>query len=274
MNPTVGLMYFSPTGTTRKVCEEIAAAISAKTPIRVDLTKPQVTQPQSQSSVDIWVVGVPVYASQMPSLARERISKTLEKVPAKTAAIAVALYGNVDMGAGLKQLVDLLSAKGLHVIGAGEFIGEHYFKNFHGLTSKGTAGRPNSEDLAVARELGSEVLKKGLEGSEVTAVAAIKPAKVPFILRFSGEKRVLGLLGPSMVDISKCTKCQACVKACPVGCIDAQTFVGNASEGCLGCGNCMRVCPNNARSQSIKMKWLVHRMAKPKNPPAKSIYYA
>jgi hypothetical protein len=35
----------------------------------------------------------------------------------------------------------------------------------------------------------------------------------------------------------------------------------------------MRVCPNNARSQTIRMKWLVKRMAKPKNPPGKSIYY-
>ena len=33
----------------------------------------------------------------------------------------------MDVGAGLKQLVDLLSGKGLNVIGAGEFISEHYF---------------------------------------------------------------------------------------------------------------------------------------------------
>jgi hypothetical protein len=173
----------------------------------VDLTKPNTPPPQIPSGVDIWVVGVPVYASRIPQLSQERISKALESVPGKTAAIAVALYGNVDVGAGLKQLVDLLSANRLHVIGAGEFVGEHYFKKFHGLVADETAGRPNKVDLAVARELGSEVLKKGLEGSDIASIVAIQSAKVPFKLRFSDEKRVLGLLGSSTVDSNKCTKC-------------------------------------------------------------------
>ena len=34
----------------------------------------------------------------------------------------------------------------------------------------------------------------------------------------------------------------------------------------------MRVCPNNARTQRIKMRWLVKRMAKPKNPTGKSSF--
>jgi Pyruvate/2-oxoacid:ferredoxin oxidoreductase delta subunit/flavodoxin len=271
---TVGLMFFSPTGTTRKVCEAVANSISPESQIRLDLTKPQTRGIQKVEKADVWVVGIPVYASRMPLLARERITQVIDLVPKKTPAIAIAVYGNVDAGAGLKQLVDLLSEKGLNVIGAGEFVGQHYFKEFHGLKAEGTEGRPNKEDLAVAAELGTTVLKKGLDRSSILSIAAIRSKKVPFRLKFSGEKRVLGLLGPSTVDSGKCTKCQACVKVCPVGCIDAQTLMGDAlSKNCLGCGNCMRVCPNNARNQTIRMKWLVKRMAKPKNPPGKPIYY-
>jgi Pyruvate/2-oxoacid:ferredoxin oxidoreductase delta subunit len=243
-------------------------------PIRLDLTKPQNTGTRDVEKADVWVVGTPVYASRLPSLARERITQVIDSIPKKTPIIALAVYGNVDVGAGLKQLVDLLSEKGLNVIGAGEFIGQHYFKEFHGLKALGTEGRPNKEDLEVATKLGTYILKKGLGSPSISSVAAIQSAKVPFRLKFSDEKRVLGLLGHSTVDTSKCTKCQACVKACPIGCIDASSLMGDAlSKNCLGCGNCLKVCPNHARSQSIRMKWLVKMMAKPKNPPGKSIYY-
>jgi flavodoxin len=65
-NPTVGLMYFSPTGTTKRVCKEIAQSISTTSPIRIDLTKPQTPELQGAYKVDLWIVGVPVYASRMP----------------------------------------------------------------------------------------------------------------------------------------------------------------------------------------------------------------
>jgi Pyruvate/2-oxoacid:ferredoxin oxidoreductase delta subunit len=199
----------------------------------------------------------------------------LDNVPKKTPAIAVSVYGNVDEGVALKQLVELLSRKELNVIGAGEFIGQHWFKKFHGLDPKGALGRPNEDDLTVARELGISVLKKGLNSSSINSIDPIISAKVPFRLRFTGEQRVSGLLGCSSVDLSKCTKCQACVKACPMGIIDAQALLSDSSEKrCLGCGNCMKVCPNNARSQSIKIKWLlVKKMAKPKLPAGVSAYY-
>jgi Pyruvate/2-oxoacid:ferredoxin oxidoreductase delta subunit len=274
-NPNVGLMYFSPTGTTKRVCEEIAQSISTTSPVRIDLTKFKTLELTGADKVDLWIVGVPVYASRMPSLARERISTVLYSLPKKTSAVAIVVYGNVDLGIALKQLIDLLSVNGLNVIGAGEFIGQHYFKQFHGIEAEGTIARPNDTDLAVARELGVALIKKGLDSPCISSMNEVQSARVSLKFKFTSEERVLGLLGSSSVDLSKCIKCQACVKACPVSCIDAKTLMSDASTKiCLGCGNCMRVCPKKARSQSIKMKWMVKRMAKPNNPPKKSTYYA
>lgn len=166
-NPTVGLMYFSPTGTTRRVCEEVASSISETPPVQIDLTKPSILEILRLKTVDLWVVGVPVYASRMPSLAYERLNLVLSCVPKHTSAIAIVVYGNVDAGVALKQLIALLSKKGLNVVGAGEFVGQHYFKQFHGLTAEGSLDRPNREDLAIARELGRSVLKKGFDSQEM-----------------------------------------------------------------------------------------------------------
>jgi flavodoxin len=96
LNPTVGIMYFSPTGTTRRICEEIAKAMAKTSPIRMDITRAVNPDIQNLDKVDIWVVGVPVYASRMPSLANVRISNALDCIPKKTPAIAVSVYGNVD----------------------------------------------------------------------------------------------------------------------------------------------------------------------------------
>ncbi len=38
------------------------------------------------------------------------------------------MYGDVVLGIGLKELVNLMAKNGFDVVGAGAFIGEHYSK--------------------------------------------------------------------------------------------------------------------------------------------------
>lgn len=63
----VKLIYFSPTGTTRKVLESIAKGIAVEEVAHIDLTPPQSTlaspPPFSEELADI---GAPVYGGRLP----------------------------------------------------------------------------------------------------------------------------------------------------------------------------------------------------------------
>lgn len=270
-NPVVGIMYFSPSGNTQKVCEEVAKSISPGPPILVDVTKPS-SYGNKLGDVDLWVVGAPVYSMRLPAIARERISKALDNNGKKTPAVAISVYGNVGVGVGLKQLVNLLSEKGCKVIGAGAFIGEHTLTKTHGGDTPYSVGRPNDDDLAVAKEFAAAVLKKGLNGSDISSMDAIQAPKLSGMLARSDERGIKSFMGPFEIDQKKCNKCQICAKSCPVNCIDRQSLKFN-TESCIYCADCIKVCPTGAISQKMKHMWLVKLMIRPDKVYNKPVYY-
>ena len=266
----VGIMYFSPSGNTKKVCEEVAKSISPGPPIQVDVTKPS-SNGSKPADVDLWVIGAPVYSMRLPAIARERISKALDKNGKKTPAVAVSVYGNVGMGIGLKQLVNLLSEKGYKVIGAGGFIGEHTLSKTHGGDTPYSVGRPNDADMAVAKEFAAAVLKKGINGSDISSMEAIQAPKLSGMLARSDERGIKSFMGPFELDQNKCNKCKICVKTCPVNCID-DTIKFN-TENCIYCANCIKVCPTGAISQKNKHMWLLKLMLRPDKVYNKPVFY-
>jgi polyferredoxin len=54
------------------------------------------------------------------------------------------------------------------------------------------------------------------------------------------------------VDKDKCTRCNACIKACKMN-IDVINNV-NSSE-CIRCGECVKVCPQHAISSDLNFEW-------------------
>ncbi|MHB1393242.1 MAG: 4Fe-4S dicluster domain-containing protein [Clostridia bacterium] len=68
--------------------------------------------------------------------------------------------------------------------------------------------------------------------------------------------RKFGMLHPvqttgfiPVVSRDNCTRCGKCIKACPIGAIEADAANGGVSinkEVCLGCGICARSCPSRA----------------------------
>jgi ferredoxin/flavodoxin len=274
--PTIGLMYFSPTGSTRKVCEAIATAISSNPPVRFDLTKPSNLAERQIEKADLWIVGAPVYESRLARLARERLKEALSANPmAETPSIAIVVCGNVHTGIALSQLVGILDEKNLKVIGAGEFIGEHNLLPRIVGYSYGK-GRPDSADLQMALEFGNAIQKKGLSGPEINFDEIYSNSeKIPFMFKVAGEGSAKRFVGQILVDAEKCTKCEECVAACPVGCLDQETFlkIDKQKNTCIGCMACIKACPVGARTQMAKSQSFAKLLFKPEQIRREPKYY-
>ncbi len=258
-NPAVSIIYFSPTGTTETILENVADGMGQENPVKLNLTLPDVRQKfdeqftEINKNTDYWLVGVPVYVGRMPGL----VEKLLKKLDGSSKpAIAVAVYGNRAFGISLKQLVEILSSGNFKVTGAGAFIGEHSFSKMF----PAAIGRPDEKDIELSRDFGSSVSKKGVNG-DIISGDMIK-AEISLAEKMSPQK------GPvTNVDMDKCGNCNTCVKYCTMGVLDAETMDyknKKAKHLCLGCMSCVKRCPNEARSFIVPglMKSVINRVLK------------
>jgi ferredoxin len=231
MMPTAHLVYFSPTGTTRKVSESIAQGLGAKKVIHYDLT-PADTRFKTVLTDGVAVIGIPVYAGRVPELCLQRLQGiTARHIP----AVLVALYGNREFEDALVELRDLSVAKGFNIVAAGAFIGEHSFST---PTQPLAAGRPDAEDLTMAEQFGKRVAVK-IQGGDYNTPSI--DGNVPY-----RERSKLGGLTPE-TDSERCILCGKCAEVCPPGVITVSESVATNADGCIMCCACARACEAQAR---------------------------
>lgn len=222
-------MYFSPTGTTKKITGAIAASLAdaVKGEIReVDLTE---WQAREQSFVfdeaDILVFGYPVYAGRVPQTVQEVMSRIQGN---RAPAIPVAVYGNRDYEDALIEGVDLFMQRGCQVPAAAAFIGEHSYSD------KVAAGRPDASDLDKAKIFGQKIAEK-IESGDFSGSLSVKgnrPYKDPMPdMPFAPE------------TTQACTNCGLCAQKCPMGVIDPLDAAKVDSAGCILCCACVKICP-------------------------------
>lgn len=229
---TAHLIYFSPTGTTRKVSEAIAQGLGANKVIHYDLTLPY-SEFDTTITDGVAIIGIPVYAGRMPALCLPRLQMIAATgIP----AVLVAVYGNREFDDALVELRDLAVAKGFHVIAAGAFIGEHSFST---LTHPIAAGRPDAEDLERAEQFGKQVTAKLADGHMDTPHI---DGHVPY-----KERPKFGGKAPN-TDGEQCILCAKCAAVCPSGIISVADSVTTIAESCIMCCACIRACDSKARS--------------------------
>lgn len=247
-------IFFSPTGTTRKICMEIIKGLGINDPQVIDLTQPSTRQnPLPDISGDIVILGMPVYEERIPKVVMPCIEKLVGN---DKLIILIALYGNVGEGIVLKQLNMITSKAGFRIIAAASFIGEHSFSNKIVQVSK---GRPNKEDLEKAKQFGERILGKIKVLSNVSSIRNLLiSGNLPIMARLLPQDSSRMFTREPEVIHEKCTNCGICVKKCPNNAINPSTLVIN-SEKCLRCFSCVRVCRFEARKIILKKKWLVTR---------------
>ncbi len=249
------LIYFSPTGTTRKIISSIAAGFGANCCNYIDFTLCSESKKEHFSD-GIAIIGVPVYAGRVPEVCLERMANyRADNVP----TIVVALYGNREYEDALVELRDVVTAHGFNVIAAAAFIGEHSYST---LNSPIAAGRPNSDDLALASGFGKQVAEK-IKRNDFSAPEIA--GKIPY-----KERVKFGGVAPE-TDAELCVCCGKCATVCPMDIITVSDRVTTQADNCIMCCACIKICELEARQFkhpliAERRQLLITHCSTPKSP--------
>jgi ferredoxin len=247
------IVFFSPTGTTRKILENVAVGAGITKPIKIDLTLSQARHsPLPLIDSDLLLLGVPVYEEHIPFLVHPMLKTiTGQGQP----AVVVAVYGNVGYGVALQQLESILTTKEFNVIAGAAFIGEHSFSRAEFPIA---SNRPDETDMKIARDFGCKIAGKLIK---TPASSRTFPGHLPLFSRLLPEGSASNFARLPDLEAARCTQCGQCAKSCPINAIDFKTMSIDESK-CLRCFACVRNCPRNARSFTLKHAWLVKRVLK------------
>ena len=243
---TIHTVYFSGTGTTKKVVSALAQTMAQALSVPVEehcFNLPKAREQElAFGPADLVIAGVPVYAGRVPNLLLPYIK---EKVKGDhTPAVAVVLYGNRNYDDGLMELRNVLTDNGFLPFAAGAFVGEHSFSTILG------AGRPDGDDMALVDQLAKGALEK-LAGEELgqipVAVNGCDPIRPYYTPRDRhGEPIKDFLKAKPVTDPDKCVRCGLCARICPMGSIDPQD-VSQVTGKCIKCCACVKGCPKGAK---------------------------
>jgi ferredoxin len=265
---TISCVYFSPTGTTRTIIENIAAGMHAEQAVMVDMTKRSNRTLQTFDK-GIVIIGVPVYYGRVPE---EAVSRLELLTGNKTPAVIVAVYGNRAYDDALKELFDIATARGFIPIAAGAFIGEHSYSSSAYTIGQ---GRPDASDLEKARAFGDKIREKVLQFESVEKAAlADVPGNFPYVepktLLLIREARKTTSYAPE-TDMDLCIRCGKCAEICPTGAVSPDEPYDTDKSQCIVCQACVKICPVAARQMNnetfgTRRKWLYDNCRTRKEP--------
>jgi len=256
----VWAVSFSPTGTSRKIVEAIAAEISGGKYNSVDLTPFAEIKEKRFTAKDFVVIGVPVYAGRVAPLAVKRL-KALQGE--KTPAVLVVLYGNREYEDALIELRDIAEEASFLPAAASAFIGEHSFSDSDMPIA---AGRPDGADLKLAASLGKKVIRKIDKLESLDSLSSLNvPGNFPY-------KDGMGSIPITpKVDLTECSRCGLCVPNCPGGAIAINDDLVMDVDRCIFCCACIKICQEkavyiDAPPMKEKQQWLHENYSKRKEP--------
>lgn len=243
---SIWTLYFSPTGSTKQVVEVAASVVcgmmDTEPPEEVDFTNAYMREKNlTFAEGDLVFVGVPTYAGRVPNKIMPFIAENLKGNGAF--AVPVVTYGNRSFDDSLAELADLLEADGFKLLGGGAFPCQHAF------AENLATGRPDMMDMLSAMQLGEAVAgnlaaKRAIASTEFPGNHPAGPYYVP--KGVDGQPAKF-LKAKPVTDRTKCTACGVCVKACPMGSIDANADF-DATGICIKCQACIKKCPAGAKS--------------------------
>lgn len=240
----INLIYFSPTGSTKRILQYIGKNTGARI-AEYDYTdycsrdmKLQFTEKETV------VFGIPVYSGRVPESAARRLMNVTGK---DTPAVLVVTYGNREYDDALIELKDIVEQRGFKTVAAAAFVTEH------SIVKTIAKGRPDSYDFIAIADFTSKVLTK---------LESIKSISKTGELTVKGNSpyREIKPIPFKPHATSGCKKCGVCVKVCPVHAIPEENPKLTDKERCISCMRCVSSCPAQGRRlRSIEL-WLAKRI--------------
>ena len=228
------LFYYSPTGTTQKVVQEIGNSLDIIPIAEKNLTQPGEGAAVELSDSDLVIIGMPVYSGRLPETGLER----LKNIHANgTPAVVVVVYGNRDYDDALLELSEVAAKSGFVVVAGAAFIGEHSYSTPEKPIAK---DRPDQQDLEKCSEFAQLITKK------ISAGWGQKTPQIPGNHPYKERKPVSAEIHPE-TDEARCSKCGICVEACPTDAITLGETLTTNGHLCTLCCACVKVCPDEAR---------------------------
>jgi ferredoxin/flavodoxin len=239
-------VYFSATGTTKKIVEHIAFATACElgAPVAVyDYTLPASRERfPAFAAGDLVVFGSPVYAGRVPNV----LLKQLDLLEGGGAlAVPVVLFGNRDFDDALIELRDILGDHGFIPCAAGAFAAEHAFSTILGK------GRPDDSDMEQAAALGktaAQTIRGAASAAEIARVAVAGTPR-PYRGYYQPRDRAgnpIDIRKVKPLTGSSCDGCNICAEVCPMGSIDKNNVRGITGI-CIKCCACVKRCPKSAK---------------------------
>lgn len=229
------LVYFSPTGTTKKIIEGIARGMNLSSVETIDITRSEVRKQHLQTSEnELLIIGVPVYVGRVPATAID----WLYTIKARgTPTVCVVIYGNREYGDALLELKDTMVKHGCVPIACAAFIGEHSFSSSETPIA---LARPDVSDVNHAELFGEKIHEKLLSSAAIAHISDIAvPGNYPYQ---EFEPWVLDFIAIN----DECSQCGVCALVCPVDAIDLENSVLFDKDKCILCCACIKGCPENA----------------------------
>lgn len=238
-------IFFSATGTTKKIVESIADGLSSILDIEEvqhNFTLPSGRQSFPQiGSNDLVIFGVPTYAGRIPNL----LLKYLDTIAGNNAwAVPIVTFGNRAFDNSLVELRNILENHGFKTIAGAAFACEHSFS--HSLA----AGRPDDDDIAFAKVFANRIHEKitepGFEISQHCPIQVDGDETGAYYQPQTDEGVKIDIRKVKPKTNANCTKCGTCAKICPMGAISFEDF--SRVEGiCIKCCACVKKCPIQAK---------------------------
>ncbi len=236
-------IFFSPTNSTLKIITTISDALKFEKLQDLNLTFPSKRKIDNiGAKADILIFGVPVYMGKIPSMI---IPTILSMIGKNRWIIPVVVYGNVQIGNSLSEMIYLFREQGFRILAAGSFIGEHSFTSNDLKLAK---NRPDYDDLRVARNFGVKIREKLESALKEIDIIGQKPD----LSEINFEYRARSLIKIIRAHEDKCNRCMGCWSICPTEAIDMETLEIN-EEKCIRCCACVKCCKFNVREIEFTM---------------------